>query len=1552
MTSQILGKDRSGSAGAAPEIAVAAFGKHPAWNDFIDDLGLDTERLIAVKRVLFLEGIGAAIESGSWDKLDAAKRTEGFHHLFLWRNKGDLVIGRLWSSSDGKGRTKYPMVVVAHCKGASLAWVLVEVLPRLERLERRCRDATTQEQVSAALDATRTELRTRAAVAEPGGPIQPGAIAEVETDLDAAGSREPFYRLMYQVERDWAAYLVRRPDSASSTRTWTGGVRPQHARVPVGRGTTEEILRRWLHFVLNLVDTATPVTLIASTDPAARTAAWLDLVIGEPDGAQFFCIRASEETIPLATEIPYTLDPEHTARCDRLLTDVKEGRTAPAASESKPEVRSGLLGRVSAMLGGKKKGLLILAIGVGLVGAGLLIVGAFSGPPTPTNEPEKIAASSSEQRAPPKASQTQTPPAPAPSAGSTEWARLCAAYHDWFSQFIDRLQKRATDGPAASYATRGDYYSTDAHLRSLVERLRALETGGRMIDPWAIAGVPKSTDLADLAKNPPASLNEDTARQRIAEANAVIDGFSSRLAADWPLAGDAVAAASSLETSGLVKEAGFLRSLVPNPRAKTAAELDAGIETLLGASRVVEDLEQRLAIKDECAKAAAATGDPVLAGFSKWADATMLRAAGPVDLAAVEALSRSLAPVVEVATPLRKFIDESWSSTDKAVLGRRIAAAPGVEAAAPTRDSFVTWVRLARESPSLDPDTDPRRASTARDLLAQVQTARGRLESDLKAAPAPRLVEIQSGAAAALKELDDLPFNAQTQTRIAEALPRIESQLREAKQGFENAIAVETARRAGSAKEVRDGLTAQATIVSRSDAVNTTWREQRDKLLASHTDAEYAQLRVKADRLRELLTSLDEAVPPGLEASGLPGWESDIVQESWAMREQLLASTLKGWGGMHADEDGSLLSAARDRISADFARTRQSLSTLATDLRKLEGLLRDGDSLSQSGPDGDSIAALAARGRASDLLRNERLAAAVRPVLVEVDALEKVEAMHSAAELLAGARAALPDRWALALASWRRLGSLVGAAGQGASEPPAWPATIDDLAAELDLATHLRAAVVAGAGTRRAALETEIAQQLAARWTRCFARLRDAGAIEAAAAMAQEFGADPGSLPPVPRYNFMLATLRRDALGTPLTDELAREKAARFEAGVEGLGSDIASRGQVAPLLTALAPISGKGAPPVPTIDVTTLGPGSLAGAGGGWKGTLDGPVLRFTRAAGAPLTLEFHRVDAPGIEPFFIGSTEVSLGAATELLDGADAWRDLASLFSNTDPGEDFRRGPRVWRWTEDPKKGPIMRPATKWLRELATGRSVSDTPAGMSVPPPGPGSPMNYVSPAAALFIAQLAGCRLPTEAEWTAALSLSHPERDLQKANLRDQTWKREQDHVAEIARSGTVSWPDADVFLPLPGAGLAERPRTGREGVARDWDDGVLWFAEVDRAPAGQTSPLHLVGNVAEYVLTGDGLGAMAAPGVPPSPGAIRDRLRQASAVEVIGASALSPVELEPTRGYPVELAEAVDGFADVGFRMAFNAKGLGPMVEPLGVQLAKVLADRPYLRDGE
>src|SRR5438445_5721850 len=112
-------------------LGLAAFGKHPGWDDHVEDLGLETESLNLAKTLLYVKGIGGQIDSGAWEKLDLAQQLEGFQHLFVWQRSGQILVGSLWSSSDGKGRKRYPMVVCLHFIGVTLNWALKQALPAL-----------------------------------------------------------------------------------------------------------------------------------------------------------------------------------------------------------------------------------------------------------------------------------------------------------------------------------------------------------------------------------------------------------------------------------------------------------------------------------------------------------------------------------------------------------------------------------------------------------------------------------------------------------------------------------------------------------------------------------------------------------------------------------------------------------------------------------------------------------------------------------------------------------------------------------------------------------------------------------------------------------------------------------------------------------------------------------------------------------------------------------------------------------------------------------------------------------------------------------------------------------------------------------------------------------------------------------------------------------------------------------------------------------------------------------------------------------------------------
>jgi len=90
------------------------FGKHPGWDDHIEDLPLPTASLVEAKRLLYVHGIGSQISSGAWARLPAEACLPEFNHHLLWVRGRQFLAGRLWASRDGKRRAHFPMVALVH----------------------------------------------------------------------------------------------------------------------------------------------------------------------------------------------------------------------------------------------------------------------------------------------------------------------------------------------------------------------------------------------------------------------------------------------------------------------------------------------------------------------------------------------------------------------------------------------------------------------------------------------------------------------------------------------------------------------------------------------------------------------------------------------------------------------------------------------------------------------------------------------------------------------------------------------------------------------------------------------------------------------------------------------------------------------------------------------------------------------------------------------------------------------------------------------------------------------------------------------------------------------------------------------------------------------------------------------------------------------------------------------------------------------------------------------------------------------------------------------
>jgi hypothetical protein len=415
------------------------------------------------------------------------------------------------------------------------------------------------------------------------------------------------------------------------------------------------------------------------------------------------------------------------------------------------------------------------------------------------------------------------------------------------------------------------------------------------------------------------------------------------------------------------------------------------------------------------------------------------------------------------------------------------------------------------------------------------------------------------------------------------------------------------------------------------------------------------------------------------------------------------------------------------------------------------------------------------------------------------------------------------------------------------------------------------------------------------------------------------------------QYNNALSELKLAVMNPRMPEAEAAAAAKKFLADVRALPGGIAFLAEVRRVMdgvqSALTNADASGISP----EVLALGPGSTDA----YVGVADGRILRFKPAPGRNLPeLTFARVDLPGGEIAYIAATECSVGQFAAILSGLGRPTDFRAVLRKFDLVSDPRSGPRTWQW-RDPTgdKGPII-PARDWLARRSFSLTDEYTP-GQAPPPPTADSPMNYLSPGAALYAAQLVGCRLPAAAEWVAAKTRYADNGPPGSCNLRDRTWRTQFDYVqAANDALHKLQLPDEGMFAPV---GVAASPS---RDAAADWSDSTLWFTAVG---VGSGELVHnLVGNVAEYVFD-------TPPGDPPEPHpkAIQAFVTaHAARVHVVGGSALSDPAVNPSRPLPVVGAEAEEGYADVGFRLCFSAGLAGD--QTLAARINRIIEPLPTL----
>jgi hypothetical protein len=711
-----------------------------------------------------------------------------------------------------------------------------------------------------------------------------------------------------------------------------------------------------------------------------------------------------------------------------------------------------------------------------------------------------------------------------------------------------------------------------------------------------------------------------------------------------------------------------------------------------------------------------------------------------------------------------------------------------------------------------------------------------------------------------------------------------------------------------------------------SHEIKDAWRTRNDQIVARiERDHGVFGPGIKDERetLRGRLLQLDSAyqsiVAPLTIKPPPAAWGTPLVNALQTAVPRR-ADELKGLITLATTGDPKFESSLRELDDLD-TQWRAAAAHLVTDAARVEQLLELGYAPGNKGAaDGSPLNAALASVREADLYKNTAaVQQALEPLLRPVSVVETENAPSAMRLLVAAGDQPLGVR----LAAWSK-------AGREITGP-----TLDE---DLKLAAALLATAQAKL-TDKARIESikkRLETDVRARWLRLFENARREQDVETAIAMREKInGAVAVPLPPRARFNLALHDMRvaaSSAKGSGIGSEVSTA-AENLKKVVATLEPAQAAEPAVASVVAEIDRL-GQGAPP----DFTTLGPTSdsarVAGAKITWNPVADPAgdkvtyrALIATDATKEEIALIFRRVRPATNGPAsWVATTETSLGLFSDLISAAGKWPDVrgAKLLPDYPARRDPRPGPRIWEWSLY-ARSPEITKTVNWLSDGFVPYGVDHYPRAIASDlnrsqignaegeraealNPSRRQPMQYLSPRAATFAALLAGCRLPTVAEWQAANQ--SVEKHL-NVNLRDRTWEIELEHMSKRAFAGRCR-PDAGMFVP---AGEDSSDKIYPRVSGGELNDGVLWFHEV---PAAAPVFVDLIGNVGEFV-TDD-----------------------AGKVYVIGGSALSPPTRPLDKPFGLAADQLTSGFSDVGFRLAFSEPA--PGIE----KLKGVLAASNYL----
>jgi hypothetical protein len=276
-------------------VPIAGFGKHPAWDDHIDDIGLSTDTLVLTKQLLYSEGIATQLASGAWDQIEKSGNAIEFDHRFVWSCDQQSVVGAIWTSADRKGRTRFPLVICAQV-GLDGPRAIEFLSEAIERLGTFCRASKMQEEIREAFGSAQAELN--------------GTHLPYLGDHRFSEITDREENLILPELITLSATLKKRLRGPREAAKTSGA----HLRLAAILTQTKDNLSFWSTYLSARGSGSNGLPYIVVI-PKGK--GWSDLIVGEPLQKDFYCLRANEKALPITR------------------TDVEEAQRLKLESEAK-----------------------------------------------------------------------------------------------------------------------------------------------------------------------------------------------------------------------------------------------------------------------------------------------------------------------------------------------------------------------------------------------------------------------------------------------------------------------------------------------------------------------------------------------------------------------------------------------------------------------------------------------------------------------------------------------------------------------------------------------------------------------------------------------------------------------------------------------------------------------------------------------------------------------------------------------------------------------------------------------------------------------------------------------------------------------------------------------------------------------------------------------------------------------------------------------------------------------------------------------------------------